>query len=133
MVLFAIVGGAISYLSARVPLGEWITVLESPAWREKLGIHGISNRDQVQQALDFSIKENPIGGYITLLSRHVAIPSGELWARGYGALGYVLVVVGVACVATCAIGAKSRKIRDDPTVLSSPKVWDSDLEKRLGA
>jgi hypothetical protein len=105
-VALAMAGGLVAYLSARLPLGEWLGVLASPYWQKVLGIHGINNGIEYANALSFSIGTSPLAGYVLLLRRHIAIPSGDLWSHGYGFVGYLLLGVGGACIAIAAFGTR---------------------------
>jgi hypothetical protein len=99
-------GGFVSYLSARVPLGEWLTVVySSPRLRAQLGIRNAETVAQQFNALYFHWSTSPIGGFLTLLRRHMATPSGDLWAYGHGDIGYAMVATGLLLLAVICVGA----------------------------
>jgi hypothetical protein len=104
LVVLGLIGGFVSYLSVRLPLGEWFGVLGSPEWRATLGIHAQTASQQFY-ALYFQWSTSPIGGFLTLMRRHVALPSGDLWAYGHAGLGYALVAFGLICLLVTFVGA----------------------------
>ena len=106
------IGAFVSYLSARVPLGEWLTVMNSARLREQLGIRDASTASQQFEAFYFKWSTSPIGGYLTLIRRHMAAPSGDLWAYGHGGLGYVTLAIGLLCIlVTCAGAVRVSRVR----------------------
>jgi hypothetical protein len=108
LALLGLLGGFVSYLSARVPLGQWLSAMSSPQVRAQLGIHDASTAAQQFDALYFNWSTSSIGGYLTLMRRHMAAPSGDLWASGHGDVGYALVVAGFLCLLVTFVGAVSR-------------------------
>lgn len=111
--LLAILGAGTSYLSARIPLGEWLSIIRSPYWRARFDIGGLLNTPTERgHALDFRFSTSMIWGYITLLRHHEAIASGDLWAYGHGNIGYTLLVSGALIVLTAAFGSRSRRRPD---------------------
>jgi hypothetical protein len=105
LLILAVVAAGVSYLSVRVPLGDWLTAIESPAWQAQLGIHGVNGvvtADERGHALDFQWRSSEIWGLVTLLRRHLATPNGALWLYGHGTVGYILVGVGLALLG-CAL------------------------------
>jgi len=127
-VALGLAGGLVAYLSARIPLGEWLGVLASPYWQKVLGIHGVNNGVEFGQALYFNVYTSPIAGYLRLLRRHIAIPSGDLWRHGDEVIGYSLLAVGAALLVAAMIG--SRVSRVQPSVAP---VLGSEPELRRGA
>jgi hypothetical protein len=98
------IGAFVSFLSARVPLGEWLAVMGSPELRAQFSIHARTASQQFD-ALYFQWSTSPIGGYLRLLGRHIALPSGDLWAYGHGGLGYAIVALGLVCLLVTFVGA----------------------------
>ncbi|HEY1650999.1 MAG TPA: hypothetical protein VGG09_03875 [Acidimicrobiales bacterium] len=103
--VLGLLGGFVSYLSARVPLGEWISVLSSPRIRVQLGIQNVRTTAQQFEALYFKWSTSPIGGYLTLMRRHIALPSGDLWAYGHADAGYLIEALGFLCLLVTCVGA----------------------------
>jgi len=103
--VLALLGGFVSYLSARVPLGEWLSVLSSPQLRARLGIQNAGTAAQQFNALYFKWSTSPLGGYLTLMRHHLALPSGDLWAYGHADAGYALVAIGLLCLLVVSVGA----------------------------
>jgi hypothetical protein len=99
------IGGFVSYLSARVPLGEWLSVMRSPVLREELGIRNANTVSQQFEAIYFKWSTSPIGGYLTLMRRHIALSSADLWAYGHGEIGYTILAIGVLCLLVTCVGA----------------------------
>jgi hypothetical protein len=107
-VALAVLGGFgafVSYLSARVPLGEWLAVIGTPSLRAHLGIRNANTVSQQFEALYFKWSTSPIGGYVTLIRRHMALPSGDLWAYGHGGFGYAILGIGFLCLLVTCVGA----------------------------
>jgi hypothetical protein len=111
-------GGFVSFLSARVPLGEWLSKMASPAARAQLGIHGASTAAQQFDALHFKWSTSPIGGFLTLMRRHMAASSADLWAYGHADAGYAIVAVGLLCLLLTFVAAV--RFRDVGPATGSP-------------
>jgi hypothetical protein len=124
-------GGLINYLSVRLPLGQWLGALYLPASRARLGIHGLQGDVRGYQSVNFGFTTSPIWGFITLIRHHMASPSGVWWQYGHGAVGYLLVVVGGACL--FAAGYGTRRVRPasisdlgSPLAIDSNSAWIQD-------
>jgi hypothetical protein len=105
LAVLGVFGGFVSYLSARVPLGEWLSVMSSPGLRARLGIQNATTAAQQFNALYFKWSTSSIGGYLTLIRRHMALPSGDLWAYGHADAGYAILAVGFLCLLVTCVGA----------------------------
>jgi hypothetical protein len=103
--LLAVLGATINYLSVRVPVGEWLGLLNNPVWRSRLGIHGLQTGVEQNNAADFHFTTSPIWGVVRLLERHIAVANGDWWIYGHGAVGYLLLVLGALCLVGAACGA----------------------------
>jgi len=103
----AIVAGFVNFLSVRLPLGEWLSIISDPTWRARLGIHGLESAAAQANAIDFSVRYSPIWGYVTILQRGIAITSADLWTSGHDLLGWLLLAFGAAAVIGALIGASS--------------------------
>ena len=103
LVILATAAAGVSYLSVRIPLGEWLAVLKNPVWRVRLGIRGLLTPVQQNHALDFGWRTSPIWGYLTLLRLHLAKASGDLWIDGHGVVGYTLLGVGCVLLVAAAV------------------------------
>jgi hypothetical protein len=115
MAVLGLFGGFVSYLSARVPLGEWLSVLSSPRLRAELGIQNVRTAAQQFEALYFNWSTSPIEGYLTLMRRHIALQSGDLWAYGHADAGYLIVAFGFLCLlVTCVGAARLRGVGEVP-------------------
>jgi len=102
--LLAAAGGAVSFLSVRVPLGEWLGLLANPYWRKIYDISGAS------ATYDFRQKTSPLWGYVELMQRHMADVSGRWWTSGHGVVGWVLAGAGGVVLAAAAYGSRRRPV-----------------------
>jgi hypothetical protein len=100
-----VLGATVNYLSVRVPVGEWLGLLNNPVWRSRLGIHGLQTGIEQNNAADFNFTTSPIWGVVRLLQRHIAVANGDWWIYGHGAVGYLLLVLGALCLVGAARGA----------------------------
>ena len=103
--VLGLLGGFVSYLSARVPLGEWLSVIGSPQLRTEFGVQNARTAAQQFDALYFTWSTSPLGGYLTLMRHHLALPSGDLWAYGHADAGYAIVAMGFLCLLVVCVGA----------------------------
>ena len=125
--VLGVFGGFVSYLSARVPLGEWLSVMSSPGLRARLGIHNATTAAQQFNSLYFSWPTSSIGGYLTLIHRHMALPSGDLWASGHATVGYTILAIGFLCLLVTCVGAvrTTRGVSHQTSVASEPSAKEA--------
>jgi len=106
-VLLGFWGAFVNFLSVRLPLGEWLSIIADPTWRARLGIHGLNSAAAQANAIDFSLRYSPIWGYVTILRRGVGITSADLWTKGHGDVGWVLLVLGAILLTAATYGSRT--------------------------
>lgn len=123
-VLLGVLAVVINYVSVRVPLGQWLTMLGTPEGRATMGIDGLQTAAQQADAIDFQWATAPIWGCVTLLRRHMADASGRWWRSGDGPIGYLLLSVGIGCLLVAAAGTSEHwlQARLRPTMEPSAAV-----------
>ena len=110
-VLLALWGTFVNVLSVRLPLGEWLGIVADPAWRARLGIHGLDSTAAQANALDFSLRYSPIWGYVTILRHGIGVASADLWSNGHGSVGWALLALGATLLVAAAVGSRSVRVR----------------------
>ena len=90
--VLAVIALGVNYLSVRVPYQQWLQVLNTPATSSILHIHLAPAA--VLSAYDFGPSTGPVWGDARLIHDHLALMGPELWQRGDGLVGVVLVLVG---------------------------------------
>ena len=127
-VLLALWGTFVNVLSVLLPLGEWLSIVGSPALRAQFGIHGLSTLSAQQNAEDFSVRYAPIWGYVTILQHGIGITSADLWAYGNGDVGWILLAFGGILLGAAVVGSRSvpRRAHTAPRSRRSAEARGSD-------